>query len=211
MVKGSKVFQARFTNLKQFEYIHKTTENVRRELENQFGSCSKNQAVYHIFKIFNNGHEIGMKNPEAIENEEVVNFYDQPEQKERVISLLEQKHLTLSEQTELITLAESFNPSFQIINLNDIKSAIRIYYLKTEPEPSEFEEEEKPLETYYCGECECIHYNRGVNYSKHLEFAIEYSSEENNKPYKCTECNRIHKKGKIYEDHKQYAEVINKQ
>lgn len=175
--KESKVFQARFTNISQFEYIFKTTENVRKDLENQFGACTKNQAIYHIFKIFNNGHELGIKNPEDDENEKIIDFYDQPEQKERIAGLLEKKHLTLSEQSELLILAKSFDPPFLITKIDSIKKAIRIYYLKTEEEVVKLEEE-KPLESYYCGDCKEIHYSRGDFYLKHLEFATEYISEE---------------------------------
>ena len=194
-------------------YCRKTITNLKKELMTETGrfDIALKHILYELCQRNNNGYGIDIEIPKdaSPKEQEIVDFYELPEQKERIANMIEQKHLCVSEQQELMTLALSFNPSFDLINSNDVKEALKIYYLKTNSEPMEIEpKSEEYLESYYCGECKEIHFNRGVNYLEHLIFKTEYIPEIiDGEPYMCTECNHVHKKGKIYEEHKQYAEV----
>lgn len=235
-------------------YCRKTMANVKMKLMTDSGkfSIALKHILFELCLKYNNGYGTDIKTPEVIKTEEVRDFYNEPDQMERIKSLIEKKSLNIEKQRELRTLAESLNPAFKINSTDDARRAIRIYYLKTEEEPEPTIIIENPMDSmdsndsYYCNECNRIHYSRGIFYKEHKKFAT-YDSEiqdtidefnevpedvpEEDKftdeltkddldrmekhmdaidkePYMCSQCKRVHKKGKIYEDHKHLVEEI---
>ncbi len=213
------------------DYIKDTYRNIRSKIliETQTNDRITYRDInLYLCRHFNNGTKTDIKLPEERKLEKVIALYDQPKEKERIVSIIdeykEKGKISRLDGAELMNLSWDLMPESDGISRDTerVILILEVKYLKTlDQKVLEPKIPERVLVyKYICNECEKIHYSGGAQYHDHLIHAknepilrsegfpeIKEVPLTTYLPYYCSKCKKNHKKGKLFDTHREFEEV----